>query len=271
MQVVPRPHGMPLVGSTFTKKAAHPCSCLGCGKPFLGKDWKSSKCEKCLARIKARCACGCGMFIEIPRWHKLHGRRRCIRGHGTAGRSYADIYGSRRPKCGFKSGAANLSKLPEVRAKISKSLRMRDEACMFSGKTTAEKVALRVASSKRLMAGKFKHRTGRYRSKLEADFAHCLRRSGVCFAHEPSVTTDARIFFPDFRVRRTYIEVSGFAYPAWQTHFVSKMRAMAKVCKSIHVLVPDKVYLTASKRLSPHVTRVWPLSRMQSLVNYLER
>ena len=262
---------MPLVGSTFTKKAIHPCSCLGCGKLFLGKDWKSSKCEKCLVLIKVRCACGCGAFIEIPCWHKLQGRRRCIRGHGTAGRSYADIYGPSRPRCGFKPGAANLSKRPEVRAKISNSLRIRDEACMFSGKTDAEKVSLRLASAKRLMAGKFKHRTGRYRSKLEASFADCLRRSKVRFVHEPSVTTDARIFFPDFRVRRTYIEVSGFAYPAWQTQFVSKMRAMAKVCKSIHVLVPDKVHLTASKRLSRHVTRVWSVSQMQSLVNYLGR
>lgn len=141
---------------------------------------------------------------------------------------------------------------------------------MFSGKSEHEKLKLRIASARRLMGYNYKVRSGQYRSKLEKQFADLLDERKIPFTHEPAVTSvNGKIYFPDFQVRRTYIEISGFAYKAWQDAFTRKLRTLSKTHPHLHVVVPDNVLSLAQKRLSRYA-RVWPCSKMSSLANYLE-
>lgn len=89
--------------------------CKTCGKLYGYYDCKdkSIHCKNC-KNLTYYCGCGCGEEI------KYNGNY--IRGHKTKGKTYKEIYGENRPRCGFKSGEDNVSKKPEIREKISKGV-----------------------------------------------------------------------------------------------------------------------------------------------------
>ena len=259
---------MPKLGSSFVKRALCPCVCRYCKRAFKGKDIKQSYCSDCSKHCRIKCSCGCKAWIAVPFWRA---QGICYKqGHGTKGKTYKQIYRGKSTKAGFQRGSANVASRPEVGKKIAAAMRRRKIACMFEGKTNEQIQVLKEQYARRLMNGKFKARSGKYRSNLENDFARLLKASNVKFEHEPTVRSiNNKIFFPDFRVRRTLIEVSGYAYPAWQKAFRRKLKTLSKTHKYVHVLVPDAVLKLAELKLSQFATRVWPISKSSQLVRYL--
>lgn len=250
------------MGTKFVKTAKFSFKCKSCKKLSYAADVKASCCRSCKRQITKSCACGCSLKVTRSLW-RFNNKPQYATGHHLKGKTYNEIYGTRLPKCGYQKGAANIAKRKEIRQKISKALSSRDEACMFSGKTKKEKLALRIQSAQRLMSGNYKHNYKGFRSRLEYTVAIGLKKYGLDFIYEqPYETPDGKLYIPDFKVGRRILEVSGFAYKQWRKDFAVKVKHLKKFKKYVHVIVPDAVYLLAKKLL---VCKVWKMSQLDKM------
>ena len=74
-------------------KFVHICEC--CDNQYKSADIKGRFCIKC--KEPRACKCGCSVMVKTP-------GRLFARGCQTRGKSYIDIYGTKKPNCGFKKG-----------------------------------------------------------------------------------------------------------------------------------------------------------------------
>jgi len=89
--------------------------CILCDKDFLAADGKAKYCYEC----KENSICiSCDKKINL-------GNIRCGRCYHKyrKGMTYMEIYGTKRPNCGYKPGELNIAKRPEIRKKISNAVK----------------------------------------------------------------------------------------------------------------------------------------------------
>jgi len=89
--------------------------CKDCGKKFPFFEKKTLNiCGEC-RNTPHPCECGCGGIVI--------GKSKYLQGHFSKGKTYKEIYGTNKPKCGFRSGEENVAKKSEIRKKISNSIK----------------------------------------------------------------------------------------------------------------------------------------------------
>lgn len=142
------------------------------------------------------------------------------------GKSYLEIYGTSSPACGFKKGEDNLAKLPEIRKKIS-----------ISVKKSYDKnngILRKIRSANSLKLGtlpsyglKIKDNFGNfYRSALEARLSNLLINNKINFDYEKRIKMiNGHNKYVDFVIdNNIFIEVTGYAYAEWINDFNHKMK-----------------------------------------------
>lgn len=143
------------------------------------------------------------------------------------GKTYFEIYGERKVKCGFQKGENNIAKRPEIREKIS--IGVRKSYIINNGK-------LREQRRKQAQEGTFckAHHSRRYpdingnlyRSQLEVKFANLLISENIPFKYEvPVRMKNDKLKIVDFVIDDSlFVEISGYAYDKWKQDFDSKMK-----------------------------------------------
>jgi hypothetical protein len=168
-----------------------------------------------------------------------------LKGHKSKlkGKTYKEIYGDKKVKCGFQRGDKNIAKQAEIRKKISDGVK---------ASYTPELKQLR---SEQAYKTNFIHnhynknkpdKLGNlYRSKLEVLFANLLIDNDIKFDYEKAIPLcNGKIKIVDFIIDDfIYIEVSGYAYKNWQMDFIEKINLLKQSINEeniIYLLTYDK-------------------------------
>lgn len=170
------------------KKKQFEFTCQYCNIVALGADVKVKTCTEC---IKPKpCICGCGKLARTP------GRLYAVGCHHR-GKTYKEIYGTDTPGCGFQLG--NNYNLLRTSPRHDSRLRNPNS------------------------------RGDMFRSKLEVEFSEILLESHIDFEYEvPYKLLGGGNKIVDFVVGDILIEVSGYAYEAWQVSFQEKISRLRK-------------------------------------------
>ncbi len=196
--------------------------CLNCGAKHLVCDPKVRYCPIC-AQLTKPCKCGCGKILPLFSKRKFS-THTCFH-NNVKGKTYLELYGMETPACGFKRGLDNVAKRPEVREKILTSMQKN-----FGGK-----LGNKASSSKR-----YKTKDGTLvRSGFELQIYNLLLENQIPFEYEVKVRLiDGSFKLVDFKIRSTYLEVTGAAWPSWQKQFRHKLRLLKKsISEESHIII----------------------------------
>lgn len=218
-----------------SKKKTIPKICETCSQEFLAADVKAKWCHSCKNPPPVLCACGCGNYTKSG-WSK------CCSGHGSRLDTEAIREGHQKQAEKIK-GNLNPSKRKEVRKVISEKLQGR--WCAGDGKTKEEQEALKDAIRSRSLKSRKKNGL---RSSLEEKFLAFYMKKDIDPQYENGIKlSDGRWIYPDFRFGNNLVEVTGFAYKAWQDQFIEKVTRILKDGYNLTcVTYPNKVDLLKS-------------------------
>lgn len=149
--------------------------------------------------------------------------------HTFGGKTYQEVYGSGLQSPGFKKGQCNIAKQEHIRQKISSSLvHMYRQNPDLRREKKAHMQAMN--RSGRMFQGRFQNTYGEvYESRLEVRLSELLHARSLAFKkHVPVPLVDGRTKIVDFLVGDVFIEVSGFAFKAWQDDFIDKMAVLRR-------------------------------------------
>lgn len=198
-----------------------PKVCTKCGCDYLARQAASKVCEECRMQLKIKilCKCGCG--------------RLCKSGYFSAsckhrGKTYEEIYGKDRSliKNGFKKGLLNPNYTTE------KFQRFRLKHPDQDGEL--------------------------FRSTKEAQFSNLCKNNNLSYEYEVRVPLiNGKIKVVDFVVEGSvFVEITGYAYDAWQKAFDTKFQILRKSIPNATILVlsySDKLSLVRDRNCSTDV------------------
>jgi len=165
-------------------------ACIKCGEEFTYTDKKAKRCIGCASISKAYkkergietlCACGCGLIVGI--------KGSMANGCAVRGKTYKEIYGNKKPKCGFQRGENNPMADEEIVRKLKSKVSKKD----------------------------IEYNGIYFRSSFELETYKVLTeilKKEVVF--EPTMRIDGKLYLPDFVVYKKDVpveiyEVSGYA------------------------------------------------------------
>jgi hypothetical protein len=168
-------------------------TCKFCNNTFTCFDKKASICDSCREILTFNCACGCGKLVSRVRYKSVHNKYHL--NHEKRGKTYKDIYGIDSPGCGFKRGLENVNytKPKYKRFKYTNSI--------------GEK----------------------FSSNLEVAFSEILIKNNIQYTTEVKIPMlQGKLKIVDFIIDNILVEVTGFAYNAWQQDFIQKIKTLRK-------------------------------------------
>ena len=159
--------------------------------------------------------------------------------HPSKGKTYKQIYKGRSVKYGFQKGEENIAKQPEIRKKISQGVK---------NSYTPELREIRRAEfygrlfKKGMAYGKLKFKNSQgqlFRSSLEVSFSELLLKNNIPYIYEHRIKLyDGRVKVVDFLVNEhILVEISGFAYTAWQEDFIYKVEKLRNSVENLIVIL----------------------------------
>jgi len=183
--------------------------CRHCGGEFACFDKKASACESCNEILTFDCECGCGKTVTRVKYKSVHNRYYIQ--HQNRGKTYKEIYGTDRPGCGFKQGLDNVNytKPKYKRFKYTNSI------------------------------------GERFSSSLEVQFSELLIKNNITYSTEVKVPMlQGKLKIVDFLIDNIIVEITGFAYTAWQKDFINKIQTLRKSVKNPIIILTYNTNLT---------------------------
>ena len=177
---------------------------------------------------KPKCAV-CGKdcrFINLTwGYRKTCGNPKCIgqtSGLKTKNKTYSEIYGQRKVKCGFQKGENNIAKRPEIREKISIAVKKSYEDEHLINKRRQRLLKRPILTRNKTVSDSYGNL---YRSKLEAAFSNFLIENNIPFKYEiPIKMNNGHHKIVDFVLYdKVMVEITGYSYPGWQKDFNEKI------------------------------------------------
>jgi len=211
--------------------------CFGCKSSFENGDYKWRYCKQC--KENATCEV-CKKQLSDPQC-KLCMKHKSV---PLQGKTYLQIYGTTDVKCGFQKGEVNIAKLPEIRKKISVKV---INSYTPELRKLRSKHGIDRFKTQGYIFGKLKYvniKGEHFRSSLEKDFSHLLIKNKIKYKYEvPVHLINGHWKIVDFKVGNTLIEISGFAYKAWQDAFLTKIDLLRKSCDNQILILtyPEKI------------------------------
>jgi hypothetical protein len=155
----------------------------------------------------------------------------------TKGKTYAEIYGDKIPKCGFRKGIENpnFTRNKYVGCKVSNR----------SGK--------------------------KFRSSYEVIFSNVLEENNISYEYEKHFTLlNNKVKIVDFVVGEKLIEVTGYAYEKWQKDFDEKIFLLHKSYPNRElIIISDDSKINILKEKHSKYSKIISLSDINNILYHL--
>ncbi len=215
--------------------------CERCKQEFCSGDVKGRFCIEC--KKPKPCKCGCGKIVRTP-------SREYGAGCQHRGKTYFDIYGPVKPKCGFGVGEFNVMANEASKSKQSIGLKNSYTPELLERRRYAKLLQI----DNGFVYGKMKciSLSGeKYRSKLEVLFSDALFIRNLNYVYEPPAYKLPENEFGykrkvvDFLIGEYIIEITGLAHSSWVIEFIRKINLLKTATDKIIVILtyPDKLEL----------------------------
>lgn len=149
----------------------------------------------------------------------------------TKGKTYLEIYGTSKPKSGFRSGSENPNYNKLLKEKSNQSLRnyysTHPEVLERKRELIYSRYKLPINNYKLIFKNS---RSELFRSSLEVNFSELLIKNNIDYKYEVIFKlSDGRRKVVDFVVEDFLIvEISGYAYDKWRDQFDEKIKVLIK-------------------------------------------
>lgn len=228
--------------------------CIYCGEVFFHSDVKAKTCLKCQEIVEYTCSCGCGRVSTKERYRVV--LNPFYINHQKKGKTYEEIYKSKKVGCGFKKGKDNPNYDPVLKKKSNEALslywRTHPELLEIKTKKGFETL-IKKKGGFRFYDEEF---SCNFNSSWERDFFRFLTERNIVFERERRVDLiNQHIKLVDFvltfnEIEKIYIEITGFSYVLEPVHFCNQMKILSKsINKYCSILILTEESLVEDIRL----------------------
>ena len=147
------------------------------------------------------------------------------------GKTYKEIYGSSKPKCGFQEGHENVAKREEVKSKISIGVA---QSYTEELREKRRQQVYKTQFYKSSYSKKYENKIGeKFRSNLEVKFSELLINNSIKYEYEKVVMlNNNKRKVVDFVIDgNLFIEITGYAYSGWREDFIKKIKWLRESVK----------------------------------------